>query len=497
MFGYGKQDVLIFLNQQFNSSIMKRITTLVLFKLFVAAQIVSAQSNLNFENWTGNNPTGWSTSNTLTQPSGGDQTVFQVTSSPAEGSSSVRMVTGDCPECPDFSLLGPFGPPTPLPNPLGGSIQLGSFENPGIPYTQRPISVDFRYKANPANNDACGLQVELTRYNPATEEDETIGEGFFEVSVDVNNWTTVNIPIAYYSNLTPDRLNIWATSSIGSVPDLSAFGVPDLPLPTPVAGSEFFVDAIVLNLPSCDDFTISMSGSGESSLGALDGTASVTPSGGTAPYSYAWSNLETTQSIDNLIPGAYVVTVTDANGCQRVGTYYVAIGGCNLSLSISGTNSSSNSIYTGNGSVSVTASGGSGSYEYLWNTGATGTSISNLPVGTYAVLVTETGDPLCAAWAYFTVFGPAGGPTNISEANAHQASEILVFPNPTNGQITWIAKEEIDRVEIFNISGQLIHATQNNSVLSTYDLSAQPSGIYLLKAIDSRGREHVSKIILE
>jgi hypothetical protein len=475
---------------------MKKKITLSILTAICPGIMMLAQTNLNFENWSGNEPTGWVTSNPITQAAGGDQTVFQVSTGQAEGSHSVRMVTGDCPDCENFAIFGPFGPPTPLPDPLGGSIQLGSFTEPGIPYTQRPISVDFRYKANPGTNDACGLHVELTRYNAATEEDETVGEGYFEVSTDVNTWTTVNIPIAYYSDLTPERLNIWATSSIGSIPDLSAFGFPDLPVPTPVAGSEFFVDAIVLNLPSCDDFTISMSGSGESSIGAMDGTASVTPSGGTPPYSYSWSNLEDSQSISGLIPGAYVVTVTDANQCQRVGTYYVAIGGCNLSLSVSGTNSSSNSIYSGNGSVSVTASGGSGSYSYLWNTGSTSASISNLAVGTYAVLVTEQDNPLCAAWAYFTVYGPDGPVASVDD-RAEQPSGMVFYPNPSNGQITFRSESDIRQVEIFNTSGALVRSYQNNSSLLSADLTDQPVGIYYFRAADENGLVHTGKVIIE
>jgi SprB repeat/Secretion system C-terminal sorting domain len=474
---------------------MKKFTLSCAFMLGGAAML-TAQSNLNFENWTGNEANGWVSSNPITQVAGGDQTVFKESTDPAQGSFSVKMVTGDCPDCPNFALLGPFGPPTPLPNPLGGSIQLGSFDNPGIPYTQRPISVDFRFKANPAPNDACGLHVELTRFNAATEEDETIGEGFFEASADVNTWTTMNIPIAYYSDLAPDRLNIWATSSIGSVPDLSAFGLPDLPLPTPVAGSEFYIDAIVLNLPSCDDFAISMSGSGESSLGAMDGTASVTPSGGTPPYTYSWNTLDNTQSISGLIPGAYVVTVTDANQCQKVGTYYVAIGGCNLSLSISGSNSSSNSIYTGNGSATVTASGGNGPYTYTWNTGATTPSINNLAVGTYAVLVTEQNNPLCASWAYFTVYGP-DGPTISVEENIEPKGGMLYFPNPSQGLITFVSESDIRVVEIYNAAGQLVNSWNNNSSMLVADLSAQPAGVYSFRLTDERGEVQSGRIVVE
>lgn len=437
-----------------------------------------AQTNLNFENWSGNEPVGWISSNALTQNGGGDQTVFKYTSNPAQGSSSVRMVTGDCPQCPNFALLGPFGPPTPLPNPLGGSIQLGSFEDPGIPYSLKPISVDFRYKANPGTNDACGFQVELTRYNPATDEDETVGEGYFEVSTDVNNWTTVNIPIVYYSNLTPDRLNIWATSSIGSIPDLSAFGFPDLPVPDPVAGSEFFIDAIVLNLPSCEGFSITMSGTGETSIGANNGTASVTPNGGTPPYSYTWNNLETSQTIDGLIPGTYVVTVTDANGCQKVGTYTVSIGGCNLSVNMTGTNSSTNSIFTGNGSVTASVSGGNPPYTYTWNTGGTSASINNLPVGTYAVLVTEQNNPLCATWGYYTVYGPNGAPVSVNET-PDVRSVVAVYPNPTESLITFQSKSDMMRIVITNIFGQQVYNKNINTQSVILDTTPFAAGAYI------------------
>jgi hypothetical protein len=53
----------------------------------------------------------------------------------------------------------------------------------------------------------------------------------------------------------------------------------------------------------------------ETTAGANDGTANATPSGGTSPYSYSWSNGATTQSVTGLAPGNYTVTVTDTNGC--------------------------------------------------------------------------------------------------------------------------------------------------------------------------------------
>ena len=53
-------------------------------------------------------------------------------------------------------------------------------------------------------------------------------------------------------------------------------------------------------------------------FGFCDGEIDLSVSGGTSPYSYLWSNGETTQDIDSLIAGSYSVVVTDTNNCIEV-----------------------------------------------------------------------------------------------------------------------------------------------------------------------------------
>lgn len=50
------------------------------------------------------------------------------------------------------------------------------------------------------------------------------------------------------------------------------------------------------------------------------GAANTIVQGGTAPYSWLWSNMSTTQNLTNVVSGSYTVTVTDANGCTQSGS---------------------------------------------------------------------------------------------------------------------------------------------------------------------------------
>ncbi|MFM7299888.1 MAG: SprB repeat-containing protein, partial [Crocinitomicaceae bacterium] len=66
----------------------------------------------------------------------------------------------------------------------------------------------------------------------------------------------------------------------------------------------------------CNSLTANLTIQPSSTASACDGTATCTPSGGSAPYTYQWSNGETPNTASNLCAGSYICCyVTDANGC--------------------------------------------------------------------------------------------------------------------------------------------------------------------------------------
>jgi gliding motility-associated-like protein len=118
----------------------------------------------------------------------------------------------------------------------------------------------------------------------------------------------------------------------------------------------------------------------------LNGSASVTVSGGTAPYTYLWSSGSNQSTANNLAAGNYTVTVSDANGCSLSQNVTVPQGSAPANLQLSMTPVSCNGTNTG--SASVVAQGGDAPYTYLWNTGSNNPTINNLSAGNYTVTVT-------------------------------------------------------------------------------------------------------------
>ncbi|MEM9023455.1 MAG: SprB repeat-containing protein, partial [Bacteroidota bacterium] len=122
-----------------------------------------------------------------------------------------------------------------------------------------------------------------------------------------------------------------------------------------------------------------------SSPNASDGAIDLIVSGGMMPYTYAWSNGQTTEDLNNIAPGFYDVTVTGANGCAQelnltVDPFPLMASIAKTPLTCPGDSS---------GALDLTVSLGVPPYQVTWSTGDTAQDLSGLPAGTYTVTVSD------------------------------------------------------------------------------------------------------------
>ena len=166
---------------------------------------------------------------------------------------------------------------------------------------------------------------------------------------------------------------------------------------------------VTISQPS-SPISLSFTQSNASCYGINNGSISVSPAGGTPPYTYLWNpGFFTTPSINNLVAGTYQITVTDVNQCTLVQSISIT-----QPSSILLTTSFTEAICTNsNGSATVNASGGTLPYTYSWSPGGgTSQSIINIPAAAYSVTVTDVSG--CSQTAYVLVTNVAGPQVTMS-----------------------------------------------------------------------------------
>jgi gliding motility-associated-like protein len=257
--------------------------------------------------------------------------------------------------------------------------------------------------------------------------------------------------------------------------------------------------------------------------GLNNGSATVTAAGGTPVYSYLWSNGNTTSTATNLTPGAYSVTVTDANGCQSVSNVVIT----QPTLLTSSLTQTSNVLcFGGTANVFVAANGGTAPYTgtgtfsvVAGNTFFT-VSDANGCTSTSSLLITEPPQLIASAsqvspilcfggQAIVTVGGSGGTPSytgtgsfnsfagnntyTIQDANGCTASSTINITQPSDVTATFNNSNVTcfgftNGASTASVSGGTPGYTYLWSTGSTINgISAQPAGTYTLQVTDNNG----------
>lgn len=212
---------------------------------------------------------------------------------------------------------------------------------------------------------------------------------------------------------------------------------------------------------------------------ACDGSATVGPTGGVAPYDFFWSpgpiTGQGTPQATGLCAGVYAVTISDASGCDTTVTVLIQEPS---PLAISGVVQAVACASECSGSVQVLVTGGTAPYQYLWDpappVGQGTPQVSGLCVGTYTVTVSDAAG--CVLQSTFSVTEPA--PLELSATSTSSECGVCngtAQVNATGGTAPYAF--------IWTLNGAILGATDSITGLC--------AGLYVLEVFDANGCERL------
>ncbi|MBL7891413.1 MAG: PKD domain-containing protein, partial [Bacteroidia bacterium] len=189
----------------------------------------------------------------------------------------------------------------------------------------------------------------------------------------------------------------WLWTFSGGTPSTSTLQNPSVKYNTPGtysvsliatnsggSSTQSFNNYIIVGSPP----VVSMSSTDITCNGSNNGSAVVSSTGGTSPYTYQWNNGLTTATVNNLNAAIYTCTISDASNCKIVKT--ISITQPASPVTISSITAFNEVCGRSNGTLIATATGGTSGFTYNWSNGSTGPTANNLSAATYTLVVTDS-----------------------------------------------------------------------------------------------------------
>jgi gliding motility-associated-like protein len=198
---------------------------------------------------------------------------------------------------------------------------------------------------------------------------------------------------------------------------------------------------------------------------ANNGTIRVTPAGGTAPYTIRWNNLSTSFTLQNLSPGTYTATITDAKGCT-VGVSSTVAEAPVYDLQEVVKNISC--FGKKDGSIQLNIIGGKAPIKIQWAHGPQEPTLNNLEKGIYSVVITDAGG--CKIERQFVINEPQA--LDLSST----VTDALDCDDPNTGSIS---------VTPFGGTPPYTYTWSNGA--RTQNLAGIAPGSYSLELVDAMG----------
>ncbi len=235
--------------------------------------------------------------------------------------------------------------------------------------------------------------------------------------------------------------------------------------------------------------TVDIFGTNSDCFETCSGIADASVSGGTFPYSFLWSNGDTTTATTDLCVGVYAVTITDANGTTVTDSVTIS---SPPQIVVDTFITDASCITCADGSITIVVSGGVPPYEINWNNNDSTATTSNLLPGEYLYMVTDSNG--CIVKSPLTV-GVASGIKNTETNEA-----IKIYPNPVADELVISSHQnQSGLIEITDVLGRIISTsiTFNNKYEMKIKVSKIPAGVYIISVQLSDGSFIMKQFVKE
>jgi len=215
--------------------------------------------------------------------------------------------------------------------------------------------------------------------------------------------------------------------------------------------------------------------------GAPDGFVEVNVWGGAGPYSYVWSNGDSTQSSYGLTEGFYSLTITDVNGCTSLAQSTVE-GPAPITLNVQGI-SNVTCVGGNDGAIFADAFGGNPGYSYVWSTTDTTTFIQNLSAGVYTVTITDATN--CTGTGTVSVLEPEPFQTfmfgsSVCNGSDDGTANVTVSGGVLPYQYAWSTGDSTSQIANLTPGTYYVTVTDINNCLITDSITVNLSSTVLV-----------------
>ena len=234
---------------------------------------------------------------------------------------------------------------------------------------------------------------------------------------------------------------------------------------------------ITLTQPT--DITIEGSKTDVSCNGGNDGSIALNITGGAGGYNVTWN----TGNGSNLSVGTYTPTVTDANGCVKVGNSITI----NQPTQLAATANITNATCAGesDGSITLNVTGGTAGYTVNWSNGASGLTVNNLGAGNITATIFDANG--CSISEVYTITAPIAFTVSLSStpetpAGGDGTITTTVTPAGSNYSYNWATSSNNSFSTAMNLNNlssdiYMVTVTDNTSGCTVTDIASITNGL--------------------